>query len=250
MMLSTTKDTPLGSHLESLRYCHAVRRQRQSRLRLDYSHLTSPLQAWAESPGSSFIVVEGSAPKKLQTKNLATELVGLLKEAQKPTVWAFKGRTAISPSEEDSINVLKHLCSQVFQMNSEEAKKQVSNNFNGARIGSAVTESDWLQILQESLTGLPELFIVVDMELLSPTSGNTSRCLLFLRILEALLNNANRVPIKLAVFTFRQPLLTALRLDSTGATIVPLEKRAAASGRSWKSRRRNTLKVLRNDNRR
>ncbi|KAF2139755.1 uncharacterized protein K452DRAFT_336461 [Aplosporella prunicola CBS 121167] len=250
MMLSTTKNTPLGSHLESLRYCQAVRRQRQSRLRLDYSHLTPALKAWAEGPGSSFIIVEGSAPKKLQTKNLATELVDLLKEAQKPTVWAFKGRAAINPSEEDSVHALKHLCGQTFQMNNEEATRHVSNNFNAARIESAVTESDWLQILQESLTGLPELFIVVDLELLSPASSDISRSLLFLRILEALLNNTKRVPIKLAVFTFRRPLLTALRSDTTEATIIPLEQRTAVASRHQKGGKKNSLPILSKDSKR
>ncbi|KAF4542778.1 Nacht domain protein [Lasiodiplodia theobromae] len=199
------------------------------------------ISSMTTSPSSSFIIVEGSAPSRSQTKDLATGLISVLREAGKPTVWAVNGRAALQPSEEDSVHVLKHLCSQVLQANNKQAIRQVSNHFNASRVESAVTESDWLQILQESLTGLPELFVVVDLELFgaaSSSSSSNAQVLLFLRALKALLTNLQRVPVKIAAFTFRRPLLSALRSDPREATIVPLEqKRSAAAGsRSLRSK--------------
>lgn len=240
MVLSATKDTPLGSPLEAFRYCQAISRARPKRQKMEYAHLTPIFSAWAASPSSSFIIVEGSAPSRSQTKDLATGLISVLREVGKPTVWAVNGRTALQPSEEDSIHVLKHLCSQVLQANNEQAIRQVSNHFNASRVESAVTESDWLQILQESLTGLPELFVVVDLELFgaaSSSSSSSAQVLLFLRALKALLTNPQNVPVKVAAFTFRRPHLSALRSDPREATIVPLEqKRAAAGSRPLRSK--------------
>lgn len=234
MVLSATKDTPLGSPLEAFRYCQAISHARPKRQKMEYAHLTPMLSAWAASPSSSFIIVEGSAPSRSQTKDLATGLISVLREAGKPTVWAVNGRAALLTSEEDSIHVLKHLCSQVLQANNKQAIRQVSIHFNASRVESAVTESDWLQILQESLTGLPELFVVVDLELFGAASSSSSRnaqVLLFLRTLKVLLTNPQRVPVKIAAFTFRRPLLSALRSDPREATIVPLEqKKSAAAG--------------------
>ncbi|OCL01442.1 hypothetical protein AOQ84DRAFT_402968 [Glonium stellatum] len=227
-ILEAMKDTQLPSAIESLRFCQAVRRRRVGRYEFDQSTLLPKLQEWSVASSSSMITIGGSAPTRFQTKDLATEMVELIENADKPVIWALKGRQASKP-EEIQIDLLKHLTSQAVQLNNNNMIGHVSASFNAPRVQSARTEADWLQILKESLNGLSEIYVVVDMETLGlPFEGSYQSWLEFLGHFEALLHSVDGVVVKVVILSFRQDFIRFLG-SASQTTIVPLRKKNVRS---------------------
>jgi hypothetical protein len=249
LILNVTKDTRLPSPIESLRFCQAVRKRRIGRYKLDQSMLLPKLQEWSVASSSSLIAIGGSAPTRFQTKDLATEMVELIEAADKPVIWALKGRQVPEPSEEIQVNLLKHLTNQIVHLNNKRVIRHVSQNFNAALVQSARTEADWLQVLKECLRGLSEIYAVIDMEMLGrPSEGNGQSWLELLRRFETLLCNLDGVKIKVALLSFRQDFIRSLGSASPQTTIVPLQRKTIRSTSSkaknnQAQRRKNKLAV-------
>lgn len=211
-----------------------MRKNTAGRFELDQSTLLPKLQEWSAAPSSSLITLGGSGPTRFQTKNLAAEIVELIEAADKPVIWALKGRCLPEANEETQINLLKQLTNQVVQLNNKRMVEHVSTNFNAPRVESARTEADWLELLKEGLTGLSEVYVVIDMEVLGQTfEENGESWLEFFRHFETLLRNVQGVAVKVAVLSFRQDFIRSLDTTSRQITLVPLRSaniRGANSG--------------------
>ncbi|KAL1642212.1 hypothetical protein SLS58_005552 [Diplodia intermedia] len=193
-ILDATKHSQFPNHLESLRFCQAVRKRRVGQPGLNQATLLPRLQAWSAASSSSIITIAGAAPTRFQTKDLATEMVDLIQAADKPVIWALKGRQSPSTNELAHIDLLKQLTSQVVQLNSKRMVSHVSANFNAPRVASAQSEIDWLDVLREGLTGLSEVYLIVDMEILGqPSEENAGSWLEFFQLLETLVNSVQGV---------------------------------------------------------
>jgi hypothetical protein len=226
LILDATKDTQLPSPIESFRFCQAVRRRRVSMYKFDQGTLRPKLQKWSAASSSSLITIGGSAPTRLQTKDLATEMVELIEAAGKPVIWALKGRQTSEPNEETQVNLLKQLTNQVVQLNNKRMIGHVSQTFNARRVQSARTESDWVEILKESLRGLSEIYFVIDMEMLGYTfKENGQSWLELFQHFEALLHNVHGVVVKVAILSFRHDFIRSLGTASPQTTIVLLQRR-------------------------
>ncbi|KAL0259214.1 hypothetical protein SLS55_006719 [Diplodia seriata] len=190
-ILDATKHSQFPNPLESLRFCQAVRKRRVGQPGLNQATLLPRLQEWSAASSSSIITIAGAGPTRFQTKDLATEMVDRIQAADKPVIWALKGRQSPSTNELAHIDLLKQLTSQVVQLNSKRMVSHVSANFNAPRVASAQSETDWLDVLREGLTGLSEVYLIVDMEILGqPSEENADSWLEFFQLLETLAQNS------------------------------------------------------------
>lgn len=252
-ILDATNHSQFPDPLESLRFCQGVRRRRGGQFRLNKTTLLPRLQAWSAAASSSLITVAGAAPTRFQTKDLAAEMVDLISAANKPVIWALNGRQPPSANSElMHINLLKQLTNQVVQLNNKRMVAHVSANFNAPRVASARCETDWLEILKEALTGLPEVYLVVDMEILGqPSDENVGAWLEFFRLLEGLVNNVQGVVVRVAVLSFRQNFIRSVSTASSSGSMVSLRsanERGPGSGvkrsQPWGEQRAKKMRFI------
>lgn len=222
-ILECTREISWPNPIESLRFCHSVRQRRTRRSDLEYAHLLPKFQQWSDSSSSSLVTIADSAPTRFQTKDLATEMVELMEAAKKPAIWALVGRKPMEVNEGRTINLLKQMTNQVIQLNSKRMVGHVSENFNAPRVESARVESDWLEILREGLTGLSEVYFVIDMETLGYSREVIgSEWQEFFGYLERLVKSTPDIAIKVAVLSFRQDFIRSLSISSPQLSLLHL----------------------------
>jgi hypothetical protein len=156
----------------SLQYCQSMTRYRSSNgaYEGDLIKATTHLQTWASSKSSSLILIKGSIAAKNTTKNLATDIVSLVKDTKVPVIWALNARRVATPTNPGPIEVLKQLVLQSLQLNTTLMNEHAVS-INVSRFQSAQSEKEWFDLLGSILDGLPSLFIIVDIETLGSRSG-------------------------------------------------------------------------------
>jgi len=104
-------------------------------------------------------------------KNCLVNAIEEIRRAKVTALWALKtmGSTSGSTATNSSIStvdLLKYLTSQALRFGPPPTERTLS--LSCARFQSARTEKEWVDLLAASLSGLKQVFIVVDIELLSP----------------------------------------------------------------------------------
>lgn len=230
-MIDIASRNALPDPLQSLRYYQSMRKRRQARDTIDLKLVTPPLQEWATSKASSFLLIQGSLPTRLMLQDLVADIIGLIKSANVPIVWALKAEDTLQPSER-LIHVIKHLVMQILQLNSSTVSR-ISANFNAALLQSAQTEEDWFNILKLVSSGLPETFIILHMDALSLGSDITWLTA-FCHLLAGFIKENKDTVLKVALVNYR-PLLLA-SCSSIGDLSLRLNR---GKGRGGERRGRN-----------
>ena len=212
-MISIVSENTMPHPLKSIRYAQAMRalRARGRTPPPNFDHLMPTLNAWAASPISSLLAVKGSLSTRTAVTDLVVDMIGLIHSSQAPIVWALKGKSNISSSNDTAIHLLKCLVMQTLQLNSEIVG-QISPSFNAAMLQCAQTEKDWLAILRIIAVSLPKLYIIIDLELLEGGSNDRQWAISFLQGLQEFIKINKDLQLKVVLFSFRQ------LLDTSGIT--------------------------------
>ncbi|KAF2121324.1 hypothetical protein BDV96DRAFT_640720 [Lophiotrema nucula] len=176
-MLSFVSITTLPDPESSLRYGSSLRRRR-SRIRSSQGLPSGPplsnehqMVLWASSSGSNFLSLKGNLHSKDDTKDFTTGILELLVSLKIPVLWAVKGKAAVNLGEDRFVQILRYLVWQALLLDTAIAAA-ISGTFNSALFQAARTEEDWFNILQTIICRLPRIFVVIDMELLTPNSDS------------------------------------------------------------------------------
>lgn len=138
--------------------------------------LEDNIQKWNSASTSSLVVVDGTRKMRFHLQWFCAESISILREAGIPVIWVLK---TIVPDEDETasngvspIDLIKYLVSQAALLN--------ANIHNDATIASllqssarAISEDEWLDILGFALQGMPQLYIVLDVEVLNRASGGS-----------------------------------------------------------------------------
>lgn len=158
----------LTSSQGTLSYCQSLQ-QRNRSLRKHPSLHISLLELWATSPQSSLLLLDLSFGNP--SKYLLVDLVRLLRVSSKPVIWALcfpdYWDTELSP-----VSILRMLVIQVLQL-SHSSLTRPPNPLTSAHFDAAVSDLDWLHLLNRSLLCLPQIFIALDSALLAAATGNS-----------------------------------------------------------------------------
>jgi hypothetical protein len=118
----------------------------------------------------SYIIMEAQNPN--DSKELLLSLLQQVKTAQRPLIWAlrFSDFQNRPPCLEDIIRIL---VVHALEINSNAL---ASNAFpiTLPSLRAASTQSDWLSILNRALSGLEEVYIIIDPDLLRFVAENNS----------------------------------------------------------------------------
>ncbi|PVI02119.1 hypothetical protein DM02DRAFT_590081 [Periconia macrospinosa] len=250
LILKTTGDTTLPDPVETLRFCRSIRRKRMLRHEIDREALFPTLENWSKGLRSSLVVLGGSGSTRFQTKDLATEMVELLQGAEKQVLWVLKGPRSENATDSVHTLLLKQLVNQAVQLNHRRVVGHISENFNAPRVAAARSESDWLKILCESLTGVSEIYLIIDMEALGyRPDDEASFWLGFFDSIQLFVQNVPGIAVKAAVVSFRQDFIHSVESASAKPLVVPLTRETKQAGfkvqkrQPWSKRREPRLRL-------
>jgi hypothetical protein len=195
------------------------------------------LQAWGSVNQSSLIIIRGDFATRNLSRDLAVSIIEAIKLTSIPVVWALNSRNTEETQEESveavqnlptAIDVLKQLVLQVLQQNHTHLNES-SAALDLARYKSTTTEREWFDLLGSAITGLPQLYIVIDVEVVGPDSGDTCKWPeSFARLFEALVSKSAGSTVKVVLVSYRtrvsreipgQGSATILDLGNKGRTM-------------------------------
>lgn len=123
---------------------------------------------------------------------MVTDIVDSIRYSTTTVIWALNSRPGVTRESRTSIDKLKHLALQILQFSSN-LRNERSLSINASPFHAAQTEADWFALFGSVLRGIPQLFIIVDLELFGGFGGDSGSWLVeFLRLFKRLsAGNAN-----------------------------------------------------------
>jgi hypothetical protein len=170
---------------------------------LTFDYLIPLLSSWTSPSRSSMLFVKGSLTTRRETTGLVTDLIDFITLAKVPIIWALQGKHNLELEHDAPIQILRYLVMQIIQLNTALLNK-LSANFNAAVLQSATIENDWFDILSVVVSGLPELYIVIDAELLQFGGKSQPWPTEFLNRLENFIQESRDTILKIIIFSYRQ----------------------------------------------
>ena len=168
-VLTFTASTSLLDPTKSLQYCLFMRNRRRQRL----ADTSGPLwqsrkfQTWGSTSISALVVIKGSFTTWYGIKDFATNIIDLLEKEGIPVIWTLKTHNKAGASAAPNlVDVLKLLVLQALRLN-QTILTERNCALSAARFQSARTDKQWLDLLASALAGLPQIYVIVDTEVLS-----------------------------------------------------------------------------------
>jgi hypothetical protein len=153
---------------ESLSYCQSLRARDSVHTSYHLPEL-STLEIWSSEPRSSMLLTQTSSTQTAQ--NFLVDLIVLIQKNKYPIIWALR-----FPNFWDKIptyrDILRMLVMQAIQMNPSAILGPTP--ITAVHLREASNEADWLSILKRALTGIAQVYIVIDADLLSLASENST----------------------------------------------------------------------------
>jgi hypothetical protein len=138
--------------------------------------LAPKMQNWNSSIASSLIMVKGSHRLRKHIKSFCADAIRLLRESNTPVLWALKTSEPQTPTPTDNtttIDIIKSLILQTINLNPTlHTERSLCSRLQIYL--SAKTEADWLVLLASMLEGIPLLYIIIDIQLLSTSASELS----------------------------------------------------------------------------
>lgn len=140
--------------------------------------LNPKIQEWNTSQECSLIILKGAWDKQRQIRGFCVESIASLLDSQIPVIWALKSNatlpetteatTGMEPSSKEisTIDLIKFFISQAVAINKTVHTDAILSPWLNAYLG-AKTEEEWLNLLVSVLDGIPLLYIILDLDILS-----------------------------------------------------------------------------------
>lgn len=125
-------------------------------------------QQWNRCSKSSLVMINGTRKVRHHLQYLCAKSIALLLETEIPVIWGLRalvdnGKTS---NQVSTVDLLKYLISQAIRTNKTIHSDAALAPRIGAYIG-AKTEEEWITVLLSVLQGIPLLYIILDLEVLS-----------------------------------------------------------------------------------
>jgi hypothetical protein len=161
--MSFTDATPLLDPEKCLEFFKIRRNIRNARDPGHSDFANAPqLQAWGNSSSSSQLVVNGGFETRHIARDFAADIIEFIRGASVPIIWALDSGDKKTYSTSD---ILKYLVSQILQQNHTLLNER-SAALSAARFQSAKTPRDWMNLFGSVLVGLPQLYVILDVDVL------------------------------------------------------------------------------------
>ncbi|CAG8984026.1 hypothetical protein HYALB_00002966 [Hymenoscyphus albidus] len=212
-VLAYVENTPLPSPEISLKYHLAMRNRRllEDPAYLDILNGCEQLNNWASQRSSSPLMIKGTFRTRRKAKHVAASNIASTKQSQVPTVLILAPRTKMS-QQLSGLDILKQLVLQILQKN-DSLLEDRSQPLIAKQFQCATTELEWFNLLGLVLTGIPEIYIVVDIELLRGNFGDGQMWpSMFVELFQKLVPRSPQTILKVTIIFY----LTQLTLEDDG----------------------------------
>ncbi|KAL6787632.1 hypothetical protein J3E68DRAFT_445502 [Trichoderma sp. SZMC 28012] len=188
------------------------KRQPKSSIKGEAFWLDSRIQKWNKDKDSSLIIINGTWKTRFHLQSFCAKSIAILFDAKCPVIWALKAvsgdRTAADQAQVSTIDLLKYIISQAVSVN----KSIHTDAAVVPRLGhiDAKSEEDWINILASVLQGIPRLYIMIDVEILSRDLGTLTENFwptAFLKMFSELSARNIETIVKVALISYGSPLL-------------------------------------------
>lgn len=202
-LMSFTSASPFSTPEFSRNY-YTVRRNRNRRRGIDNNKVVQDslqLRTWSSRNESSQLAICGNFNTRQTVRDLAADMIDLITKAQIPVMWALNiPQSRIEYSPED---IIKYIISQVLRKNHTLLNER-SAALSAARYQSASTVEDWIALLGTVLEGLPQAYLIIDLDILQNSEGTVhSWTRLFQQLFEGLEVRGTRTILKVALLGSR-----------------------------------------------
>lgn len=179
----------------SLKYCFTFSRRQPQAITLPQSEIEL-LRHCSIDNEISYMILETHNPN--DDKTLLLSLLKQIQTANRPIIWAlrFPDYMQMSLSLED---ILRFLVMHALEINSD-ALALTSFPVTLPSLRAASSQSDWLSILNRALSGLEEVYIIIDPDLLC-FAAEDNKCST-VDLLLALKNGISSTRLKIIVSSF------------------------------------------------
>ncbi|KAL7798743.1 hypothetical protein V8C43DRAFT_328640 [Trichoderma afarasin] len=196
------------------------KRQPKSPYKGEAFWLDSRIQKWNKGKDSSLIIINGTWKTRFHLQSFCAKSIEILFDAKCPVIWALKtlnvDRTAADQAQVSTIDLLKYIISQAVSVNKNIHTDAALAPRLMAHI-DAKSEKDWINILASVLQGIPLLYIMIDVEILSRNLGTLTEDFwptAFLKMFSELSARNIGTIVKVALISYGSPLLKGpLRKD-------------------------------------
>jgi hypothetical protein len=172
-ILSFTSKNSTVNAQQSLQFNAMMGQKRQSRL-LSPSHpfwLTQRFQSWNTANDSTLLMIRGDHSTRFVVKDFCVNVIRQLHESKTPVIWALKTSSSDTMEAPSTIDVLRDLVSQALQANPDSHNDRIMS-LRCAQFQSAQTEDQWFDLLASVLAGLPQIYVLIDIETLGQSFGD------------------------------------------------------------------------------
>jgi hypothetical protein len=139
--------------------------------------LDPKIQWWNQSRDSSLIIIKGTWKLRLHLRGFCADIIASLQGNSVPVIWALNSIDFVQTSVKDavsSVELIKYLIAQVVLINTTVHVDAALVPGLGMYM-SARTASEWMNVLASLLSGIPRLYMVIDVEVLHPSAAASSQ---------------------------------------------------------------------------
>ena len=172
LQMSSIMTMTTGSKIDaikSLQHCTFMRNKSQSKLvtALGTFWMTPKFQSWNSTGNSSLIMIKGLYASRFDVRDFCVDAITLLRDSKVPVLWALKSIKHDAEEAPSVVDLLKDLVSQALRLN-DALHSERSMALTCTKFQRAQTEIQWLELLGSVLAGLPLVYIIIDVEVVSP----------------------------------------------------------------------------------
>lgn len=186
---------------------------------------TPKVQSWNLATVSSLVMIKGTFRSRFQIKDFCTNVVELLRDTQVPVVWVLKTIDSRAGQDCSTIDLLKHLVLQVLRLNCAiQTDFALSSRLR--MFSNATTEDDWFSLLGSVLEGLPQVYFIIDIEVLNSSLPNITKNfswpLAFLGLFQKISDRGLKTIVKAILFSYGSSIFLQTTRQDVRDLVVPV----------------------------
>ena len=112
-------------------------------------------------------MIKGKHTSRFDVKGFCVNVINLLRDSKVPVLWALKTIEDGAVEAPSITDLLKDLVSQALRLN-DDLHSERTMALNCTKFQRAETEMQWLELLGSVLVGLPQVYIIFDVEAVNP----------------------------------------------------------------------------------
>ncbi|KAJ4858273.1 hypothetical protein T069G_06540 [Trichoderma breve] len=189
------------------------KRQPKSSIKGEAFWLDSRIQKWNKDKDSSLVIINGTWKTRFHLQSFCVRSIAILFDAKCPVIWALKAlnvdKTPADQAQVSTIDLLKYIISQAISVNKSIHTDAALVPHLKSHI-DAKSEEDWINILAAVLQGIPRLYIIIDVEVLSQNLRTLTEDFWpasFLKMFSELSARNIGTIVKVALISYGSPLL-------------------------------------------